>query len=36
VRRIAPSAGLSEADAEVLERFRQALMDQLIAPEPSA
>ena len=36
VRNIALSAGLSEADAEMLERFRQALMDRLITPEPTA
>src|SRR5215218_7027594 len=36
VRKIAPSAGLSDADVEVLERFRQSLIDRLIAPEPSA
>jgi len=35
VGRIAHSAGLRESDGEKLESFRQSLIDQLIAPEPS-
>jgi Nucleotidyl transferase AbiEii toxin, Type IV TA system len=34
VRKIALSAGLSDADAESLEHFRQSLVDYLISPEP--
>jgi hypothetical protein len=34
VRKIASSAGLSDADAELLEHFRQSLIDRLITPEP--
>lgn len=33
VRKIAQSAGLSEADAESLEHFRQSLVDYLVTPE---
>jgi hypothetical protein len=36
VRKIALSAGLSDADAEPLERFRHSLIDRLITPEPTA
>jgi hypothetical protein len=36
VRSIALSAGLSDADAEALEHFRQSLIDRLITPEPTA
>ena len=36
LKKIARSAELSDDDAEVLERFRQSLIDCLIAPEPSA
>jgi Nucleotidyl transferase AbiEii toxin, Type IV TA system len=34
VRKIALSAGLSDADSESLEHFRQSLVDYLITPEP--
>jgi hypothetical protein len=36
VRKIANAAGLSEADGERLESFRQSLIDQLIAPDRTA
>ena len=35
VRKIAPSAGVSDTDAETLEHFRQSLIDRLITPEPT-
>jgi hypothetical protein len=36
VRQIANAAGLSGADGEKLESFRQSLIEQLIAPNPPA
>jgi len=36
VRKVARSAGLSDADAESLERFRQSLVDYLITLDPIA
>ena len=36
VRAIAKAAGLSDAEGEELDRFRQSLLDQLIAPDGTA